>query len=157
MLGLPGRINIYQVILPYLNYLSDEVRQRMAGIENKAEFVSALVDGTIDTMIQQKDPKSAFKILAQFFKAIDTPDREYLEEYFEKLPAKKQRIFIDKVVRNGIYIMQDPTLPTTVEQLENATKMYDVKPESIIFPDGSKSLRKVIVSPTYVIRLKQDC
>lgn len=160
MLGVPGRLNIGQLSTPYLSYIGDRVKDRIILYKNKElsikDLTEEVIDEVVEIMKEEEDQAKRFKILADFFDVIDTPDKEYIVEHFKNLTPKKQKIFMEKVIRHGIYIMQDPSLPTTVEQMEEATKRYDIQPERIVFPDGSKSLRKVIVAPGFWIRLKQD-
>lgn len=158
MLGVTGRINIGQLFKPYGNYVSLGVRNKIAELA-KTEYKTAeniLIDHTVKTISSLDNAEEGFKILKKFFKIIDTPDADYIVEYFDSLTDKKKIVFMNKVLAHGIYVMQDPSLPTSLEQWEEATVKYDIKPERIVFPDGSKSLRRVVVAPAPWIRLKQD-
>jgi hypothetical protein len=134
-LGVVGRLNFGQLFYGGLTALGLSVQEELK------------------TQTSIKDKK---KTLIKLMELIDAPDKDYLKEYLDELDDKEIQIFFNKVERNGIHIMQDPTLPSTVLDVMRAEDKFPIIKERIVFPDGSKSIRPVVVSENYTIRLKQD-
>ena len=95
-------------------------------------------------------------ILYALLKLVNPEEYQHMKAYMKMLSKSQKEVFFDKVVRNGIYLIQDPIENCNLYDYEKIMEKFSPKYTRIVFPDGSKSLRRAIISPQYYMRLKQD-
>jgi hypothetical protein len=156
-----GRLNVEQLVRQMLAALSqtaqEEIIKSLEGYE-ELEILEGMFQITTDMMesLDEDDVDNRLRLVYKFFKSIDAPDAKFFKHTIETASKKDKKKLIKQILENGIYIMQHPSAPSTPMDLENSYDEYGVNMEHIVFPDGSKSLRKVLVAPIYWYRLKQD-
>lgn len=97
-----------------------------------------------------------YEILLEFFDIVNKEEKQFFKKYYKQLNDDEREIFFRKVVKNGIYIIQDPIENSDMYDFEKMADRFPPKLERIVFPDGTMSLRRVIVSSQYFLVLKQD-
>ena len=134
-LGVVGRLNPSQLNEHSINDLTTTARRRMATVE---------------------DVDEKFKILYDLLIILNEDEAKDLKKYFKNLDDKDKKKFCKNVEQNGIYVVQDPIENVNILDLEKAYEKYPANWQRIVFPDGSRSIRKLLCAKVYYLRLKQD-
>lgn len=134
-LGVVGRLNPSQLNEHSINDLTTTARRRMAAVE---------------------DVDEKFKILYDLLIILNEDEAKDLKKYFKNLDDKDKKKFCKNVEQNGIYVVQDPIENVNILDLEKAYEKYPANWQRIVFPDGSRSIRKLLCAKVYYLRLKQD-
>lgn len=134
-LGIVGRLNPAQLNEHSANELGRTVVRMMKQVDDldeKMEFVYELLD------ILNSDEK---KELKKFYKGLDKKDKEK---------------FVRRIERFGVIIVQDPIECANITDYEKAYDKFPANWQHVIIPGKGKTLRKLLCSPMYFYRLKQD-
>lgn len=134
-LGVVGRLNPSQLNEHSINDLTTTARRRMTAVE---------------------DVDEKFKILYDLLVILNEDEAKDLKKYFKNLDDKDKKKFCKNVEQNGIYVVQDPIENVNILDLEKAYEKYPANWQRIVFPDGSRSIRKLLCAKVYYLRLKQD-
>jgi len=134
-LGIVGRLNQAVMNEHSANELSNTASEMMRltdSVDKKLKIVHNL--------LRYLNPEEA-KSFKAWYKALDSKGREKLAKRIE---------------RQGIVIIQEPIDNADMFDIGNAYGEFPPNWQRIVFEDGGKSLRKVLCSKMYYIRLKQD-
>lgn len=102
------------------------------------------------------DLKEKGRIIHRLLKYLNSDEASEFKSYYKNMSDKDKAKFCKTVEKNGIYIVQDPIENANLLDMEKAHEEFPPVWTRIVFPDGSKSLKKVICSKMYFLRLKQD-
>lgn len=87
---------------------------------------------------------------------LNSDEAKDFKKYFKSLSKSEKEKVCKKIERDGIYIIQDPIDNANIADIAEAYESFPANYQRIVFPDGGKSLRKVICAPLFFMRLKQD-
>ena len=118
--------------------------------------ITALSDVAVEMMKQTKDVEKKAKIVYRLMKYLNSDEAKSFMSYFKSLDEKDQIRFCRRIERDGITIIQDPIDNANITDIEKASEEFIPKWQHIIFEDGKPSMRKVICSKMFFVRLKQD-
>lgn len=111
---------------------------------------------TIEMMKLTEDLDEKLRLVYKLMKDLNSDEADDFKAFTKRLSRKEKEKFCRKIERDGIFIVQDP--------IDNANmfdigKTYDTLPpkwQRIVFPDGKKSMRKLLCAKMFYMRLKQD-
>ena len=102
------------------------------------------------------DLKKKGKIIYDLMTYLNSDEAEAFKQYYKSLSDKEKASFCRKTERDGIIIVQDPIENADITDIERAYDRFKPNYQRIVFADGTKSMRKVLCSKMFFIRLKQD-
>ncbi len=117
---------------------------------------TACIQVVREEIAKTDDLDEKYKILQEFFDIVNPEEKVFFKMYYKRLSESEKDVFFKKIVKNGIYLIQDPVENCNMNDFEKMTDKFPPKLERILFSDGTKSLRRVVVSSQYFMMLKQD-
>lgn len=169
MVGRYGNKGVVSAIFPLEKSYRTEDGRLIELIVAALGVVSRLNPGQLDEhdlndlgyrailkMKETDDLDEKGKIIHRLLKYVNSDESAAFKQYYKNLSKDDKAKFCKKVERNGIYIVQDPINNANLLDIAEAHKEFKPVWTKIVFPDGSKSLRPVICSKMYFLRLKQD-
>ena len=118
--------------------------------------ITALAETAIQKMKETDDLEKKGKIVYKLMKYLNSSEANEFIAYYNALSGKDKVRFCRRIERDGIVIIQDPIDNANIIDIEKASEAYPPKWQHIIFEDGKRSMRKVICSKMFFVRLKQD-
>lgn len=134
-LGIVGRLNPAQLNEHSINELSNTVVQLMK---------------------QTDDVNRKANYVYQLMKFLNSEEADSFMEYFYDLSPKDKVKFCRRIEREGLIIIQEPINNASIIDISKAYEQFPANYQRIVFPDGKKSIRKVLCSKLFFMRLKQD-
>lgn len=134
-LGIVGRLNQAQMNEHSINELSATAVEMMKKTDN------------LDTK---------GNIIYKLMKYLNSDEADDFKKFYKKLNEEEKRKFCKRTERDGIIIVQDPIDNANMFDIGEAFKDFPPKWQHIVFPDGRKSMRRVLCAKMFYIRLKQD-
>lgn len=96
------------------------------------------------------------RIIYRLMKYLNSDEADSFKSYFKSLSDDKKAKICKQIEREGIFIVQDPIDNADMFQIGEAYKEFPANYQHIIFPDGRKSMRRVLCAKRFYMRLKQD-
>lgn len=163
-MGVPARLNIGQCKEVFSLALCSRVERALFFDQLKSqvdeEFHKA--DSFVNMINHTKLPlEDKFDLLCDFISNYNKGQVKFMRKDWKKYSNSEKNKYMNNVKSNGIFLCFDPINAPDLETLEavrqwcNDQGIY-AAPERIVFPDGSKTLKRVIVGKQAIIRLKQD-
>lgn len=118
--------------------------------------INELSNTAVEMMKQTSDVDQKGKIVVRLLKFLDCAEAKAFKRYFEGLSTAEKEKVCRQIEHNGIYIVQDPIDNADMFNIGEAYKEFPAKYQRIVFPDGRKSMRKVLCAKMFFVRLKQD-
>jgi DNA-directed RNA polymerase beta subunit len=118
--------------------------------------INELSHTAIEMMKMTDDLDEKAKIVCRLMKYLNSAEADSWKEYFKYCDEKKKAKVIRQIEREGIYIVQDPVDNADMFQIMKAYESFPANYQRIVFPDGSKSMHKVLCAKMFYMRLKQD-
>lgn len=118
--------------------------------------INAHAQTAIESMKLTDDLDQKLKIVYKLMKYMNSDEASDFKAFCKRLSEKEKANFCKRIEREGITIVQDPIDNANLFQIGKAEEEFPVKWQRIVFPDGGKSMHKVICSKMFYIRLKQD-
>lgn len=135
-LGIIGRLNYAQLYEHSANELGSTVVRMMRATE---------------------DVEEKFKIVHKLIKILNPDEAKDLKAWWKELDNEKDKAkFCRRIERHGVTIVQDPIDNANILDYEKAYEVFKPNYQRIIFPDGGRSMKKVLCAPMFYFRLKQD-
>lgn len=134
-LGIVGRLNPAQLNEFSINELSGTAVEMMKATDN------------VDRKL---------KIVYNLMKLLNSDEASAFKSWCKELSDKDKVKFARRIERDGITIVQDPIDNANIFDIAEAYEHFPAKWQRIVFPDGKKSMRKLLCSKMFYIRLKQD-
>lgn len=134
-LGVVGRLNPAQLNEHSINDLSRVAVKMMKSTDNLND---------------------KFDILHSLLEYLNEDEAKKFKKYYKTLDKKDREKFFKKTERDGIIIVQDPVNNANIVDIAEAYEHFPADYQRIVFPDGTKSLYRVICAPLFFMRLKQD-
>ena len=134
-LGIVGRVNQSQMNEHSINELSATA---------------------VDMMKQKDDPMEKLKIMLTLLYVLNKKEARAFRKYAKGLSKEKLAKLMKRVEREGITVIQEPIENANILDIEKAYELFPANWQRIVFPDGNKSLRKVLNAKMFNMRLKQD-
>ncbi|MDE6041767.1 MAG: hypothetical protein K2F99_09350, partial [Muribaculaceae bacterium] len=134
-MGIIGRLNYAQLYEHSCNELGATVVRMMKRTDDLDEKLSY-----VKKLLKYLNPDEA-----KDFKA-------WTKDLSEKEKAK----FCRRIERHGVTIFQEPIDNADILDFEKAYDHFEANYQRIVFPDGGKSMRKVLCAKMFYFRLKQD-
>ena len=110
----------------------------------------------VEEMKATDDVDQKLRIVHKLLKYLNSDEASSFKDWCKELSDKDKIKFCKRIEREGITVIQEPIDNANLFEIEKAEKEYPVKWQKIVFPDGRKSMHKVICSKMFYIRLKQD-
>lgn len=110
----------------------------------------------VEMMKQTTSLDAKCRIVYNLMKYLNSDEAEDFRKYYRSLSSVAKEKFCKRIERNGLTIFQHPIDNANIIDIENAYKEYPPNYRHIIYPDGGKSLHKVLCAKMFFIRLKQD-
>lgn len=110
----------------------------------------------VEEMKATDDVDQKLHIVHKLLKYLNSDEASSFKDWCKDLSDKDKIKFCKRIEREGITVIQEPIDNANLFEIGKAEKEYPVKWQKIVFPDGRKSMHKVICSKMFYIRLKQD-
>lgn len=111
---------------------------------------------TIEMMKLTDDLDEKIRLVYQLMKDLNSDEAEDFKAFAKKLSKKEKEKFCRKIERDGIFIVQDPIDNANMFDIGKTYEVVPPKWQRIVFPDGKKSMRKLLCAKMFYMRLKQD-
>ena len=110
----------------------------------------------VEMMKTTDDLDQKGKIVVQLLNYLNKDEAKAFKQYFKSLSGQEKAKCCRKIEQEGITIFQDPLDNANITDFEQAYEQFPPKWQRICFADGTKSIRKVLCSKMFFMRLKQD-
>lgn len=118
--------------------------------------INELSATAIEMMKATDDVDMKARIVCRLLRYLNSDEAKSFEKYFAKADEKKKAKICRQIEREGIYVVQDPIDNADMFDIAKAYKEFPANWQHIVYPDGHKSMRKVLCAKMFYIRLKQD-
>lgn len=118
--------------------------------------INELSSTAIEMMKMTDDPDRKLKIVYNLMKYLNSDEADDFKKYTKKLGRKEKEKFCKTIERDGIFIVQDPIDNANIMDIAKAYEQFPPKWQRIVFPDGKKSMHKLLCAKMFYMRLKQD-
>lgn len=110
----------------------------------------------IDLMKMTPDLDEKGRIVYQLMKDLNSDEAHEFKKFFKKLSHTDKVKFCRRIENNGITIIQEPINNANMFDIGKTYEVIPPKYQRIVFPDGKKSMRRLLCAKTFFMRLKQD-
>lgn len=118
--------------------------------------INEMTASAVTRMKKETDVDAKFDIVYDLLKLLNADEAKDMKKYFKNLDDKDKKKFCKNIENNGILVVQDPIENVDICDIEKIYDKYPPNWQRIVFADGCKSIRKVLCSKLYFMRLKQD-
>lgn len=118
--------------------------------------VNELSATAVEMMKATPDVNKKLRVVYNLMKFLNSDEADDFKKWCKKLDDKDKAKFAKRIEREGIIIVQDPIDNANIFDIAEAYEHFPAKWQRIVFPDGKKSMRKVLCSKMFYVRLKQD-
>ena len=118
--------------------------------------INEMTASAVTRMKKETDVDVKFDIVYDLLKLLNADEAKDMKKYFKNLDDKDKKKFCKNIENNGILVVQDPIENVDICDIEKIYDKYPPNWQRIVFADGCKSIRKVLCSKLYFMRLKQD-
>jgi len=118
--------------------------------------INELSATTVEAMKQVDDPDEKAKLVVRLMKHLNPKEAKKFKKWFSDLSKADKVKACKRIERTGITIVQDPIENANIVDIANAYEEFPANYQRIVFPDGAKSLRRVLCAKMFYFRLKQD-
>ena len=110
----------------------------------------------VDAMKMTKDLDQKSEIVYQLLKYLNKDEAKDWKSWYKGLSKAEKERCCKKIEKRGITIIQPPINNCNIVDYANCYEMFPPNFRHIIYPDGGKSIFKVLCAKMFYIRLKQD-
>lgn len=118
--------------------------------------INELSATAVEMMKATPDVNKKLRVVYNLMKFLNSDEADDFKKWCKKLDDKDKAKFAKRIEREGIIIVQDPIDNANIFDIAEAYEHFPAKWQRIVFPDGKKSMRKVLCSKMFYVRLKQD-
>lgn len=118
--------------------------------------INELSATAVEMMKATPDVNKKLRVVYNLMKFLNSDEADDFKKWYKKLDDKDKAKFAKRIEREGIIIVQDPVDNANIFDIAEAYEHFPAKWQRIVFPDGKKSMRKVLCSKMFYVRLKQD-
>lgn len=118
--------------------------------------INELSKTAVELIKMTPDLDKKLKIVYRLMKYLNSDEAEDFKSFTKGLSKKEKEKFCKRIERDGIFIVQDPIDNANMFDIGEAYKEFPAKWQRIVYPDGKKSMRKLLCSKMFYMRLKQD-
>lgn len=118
--------------------------------------INELAHTAVEMMKMTDDLDAKARIVCRLLRYLNSDEAKSFEKYFRHADEKKKAKVCRQIEREGIYVVQDPIDNADMFDIGEAYKEFPANWQRIVFPDGRKSMRKVLCAKMFYMRLKQD-
>ena len=118
--------------------------------------INELSATAVEMMKATSDVNKKLRVVYNLMKFLNSDEADDFKKWCKKLDDKDKAKFAKRIEREGIIIVQDPIDNANIFDIAEAYEHFPAKWQRIVFPDGKKSMRKVLCSKMFYVRLKQD-
>lgn len=129
---------------------------RLNQSQENEHSINELSATAVREMKATNDLKQKGKIIYDLMTYLNSDEAEEFKKFYKNLSDKEKASFCRKTERDGIIIVQDPIDNADITDIAKAYERFKPNYQRIVFEDGTKSMRKVLCSKMFFIRLKQD-
>lgn len=118
--------------------------------------INELSATAVEMMKATPDVNKKLRVVYNLMKFLNSDEADDFKKWCKRLDDKDKAKFAKRIEREGIIIVQDPIDNANIFDIAEAYEHFPAKWQRIVFPDGKKSMRKVLCSKMFYVRLKQD-
>lgn len=118
--------------------------------------INELAHTAVEIIKTLNDVDAKAKVVYRLMKYLNSDEADSFKKFFKNLDYDEKVKFCRRIERDGIFIVQDPIENANIMDIAKAYEEFPAHWQRIVFPDGSKSMRKVLCSKMFYMRLKQD-
>ena len=110
----------------------------------------------VEMMKQTNDVNKKCKIVHELLTYFNSDEADAFKKFYKGKDDEAKAKLCKRIERDGITIFQHPIDNCDITDIEKAYDHYHPKYQRIVYPDGTRSLNKVICAKMFYIRMKQD-
>lgn len=110
----------------------------------------------VSMMKATDDPDQKLTIVYTLMKYLNSDEAKDFKKWTRKMSYNEKVQYCKRIERTGITIFQHPINNANLVDIEKAYQVFPPNYQRIVFPDGGKSLHRLLCSKMFFIRLKQD-
>lgn len=118
--------------------------------------INAYCYSAVCKMKETDDLDEKGQIILDLLKYFNSDEQYEFGKYFKSLSTEKKTILVKRIEKKGIIVVQEPVGNANIFDIAKAEDEFPTPWTRVRFEDGRMSMRKIIVSPMYFLRLKQD-
>lgn len=118
--------------------------------------INELSNTAVEMMKQTNNLNKKGDIVYRLMKYLNSDEADAFKKFFKNLDENKKSKFCRRIEREGIIIIQEPNNNANIMDIGKAYKEFPANYQKIVFANGQKSIRKVLMAKMFFIRLKQD-
>jgi len=118
--------------------------------------ITELSNTAVEMMRATGDLDMKLAIVHRLMKYLNSDEADDFRRFTRHMDSSEKKKLCRRIEREGIFIVQDPIDNADMFQIGKAYKDFPPNFQHVIFPDGGKSMYKVICSKKFYMRLKQD-
>ena len=118
--------------------------------------INELAHTAVEMMKMTDDLDMKCKIVCKLLAYLNSKEENSFRKYFKEASDEKKAKVCRQIEREGIYVVQDPIQNADMFDIGEAYKEFPANWQRIVFPDGRKSMRRVLCAKMFYMRLKQD-
>lgn len=110
----------------------------------------------ISAMKKTDDVDEKLGVVVKLLDILNPDESKSFKKHVKDLDQKEKEKLCRKIERKGITVIQEPVENSNIIDFAEAYELFPPNFQHIIYPDGAKSLRKVLCAKMFYMRLKQD-
>ena len=110
----------------------------------------------VAAMKQTDDVETKAAIVHRLLEHLNPKEAKKFKSWFKKLSQKEKEKCCRRIEKTGVRIVQDPVDNANILDFAAAYEEFPAHYQRIVFPDGGKSMRKVLCAKEFYVRLMQD-
>lgn len=118
--------------------------------------INEMAHTAVEMMKMTDDYDRKCKIVCSLMKYLNSDEASAFKKFYRNLSNNERVKLFRRIERDGITIIQEPIKNANIFDIGKAYEEFPAKTQRIVFPDGNKSMRKILCAKMFYMRLKQD-
>lgn len=129
---------------------------RLNPAQSNEHSINELANTVVNMMKRTEDLDTKLMYVHRLMTYLNAKEAKAFKKFYKDMSAKQKAKLCRRIEREGIFIIQEPIDNANIMDLAKAYKEFPADYQRIVFPDGKKSIRKVLCAQSFYMRLKQD-
>lgn len=118
--------------------------------------INELGNTAVEMMKLTTDLDKKLKIVYNLIKYLNPDEAKAFRSWYKSLSTDQKEKACRQIERDGIIVIQEPINNANMFDIGEAYAEFPPNWQRIVFPDGGKSMKKVLCAKMFYMRLKQD-
>lgn len=99
--------------------------------QNYEQELLFIADRVVDQMKAMDNYGNRFKHMMKYMEIVDKDNATFIESMYKSLDTRSKHLFIDQVMKDGIYVRQHPFYGAKERELESLYNLFNVRPDKL--------------------------